>query len=111
MRILIGAVAVMLLAGCTTSGLQQDKPDFTGQSSKTPQQFARCLSPKWQDINPSTSSIETETGYRITGSAMYMGVIALAVVDQESTGSSVRIFLPMPGGGSSGLKDAARTCI
>ena len=111
MRILIGAMAVMLLAGCSTSGLEQGAPAFSSQSKKSPQQFARCLAPKWQAFNSSTSSIETESGYKIAASAAYSGVVALAVVDQVSTGSSVRVFLPMDWAGTSGWKDAARACI
>lgn len=34
MRIVIGALAVALLAGCSTSGLEQDKPVFSSQSKK-----------------------------------------------------------------------------
>lgn len=111
MRILIGLVALATLAGCTTSGLEEDQPAYAGQSEKTPQQFARCLGPKWQAYNSSTSSIETETGYRIAASADLTGVVALAVIDKTSAGSSVRVFLPMDWSATSGWKDAAKDCI
>ncbi|SMQ10756.1 hypothetical protein SAMN04488482_6013 [Pseudomonas chlororaphis] len=104
-------MAVALLAGCSTSGLEQDKPVFSSQSKKTPQQFARCLAPKWQEFNPSTSSIETEAGYKIAASATFSGVVALAVVEQVNTGSKVRVFLPMDWAGTSGWKDTAKACI
>ena len=113
MRILIAAVAVAvaMLAGCSTSGMQQGTPSFSAQSQKTPQQYARCLGPKWQGINPSTSSIETETGYKISASTAFTGVVALAVIDRSQGGSLVKVFLPMDWAGTSGWKDSAKTCI
>lgn len=110
-KAILSLIVLAVLAGCSTSGLEQDKPAFSSQSRKTPQQFARCLAPKWQELNPSTSSIETEHGYKIAASATFSGVVALAVVDQASSGSSVRVFLPMDWAGTSGWKDAARACI
>lgn len=111
MRILIAAVAVAMLAGCSTSGMQQGAPAFSASSQKTPQQYSRCLGPKWQEINPSTSSIETETGYKISASTAFTGVVALAVIDQSKGGSMVKIFLPVDWAGTSGWKYAAKTCI
>jgi hypothetical protein len=111
MRMVVAALFMMALVGCTTSRLQQDTPAYSGVSSKPPQTLARCLSPKWQEFNSSTSSIETETGYKIAASAMYTGTVALAVIDQSSTGSTVRVFLPMDWAGTQGWKDAAKTCI
>ncbi|XSS65414.1 hypothetical protein ACP9OK_10755 [Pseudomonas sp. B11] len=111
MRVLIGAVALVMLAGCSTSGIQQGAPSFSSQSKKTPQQYLRCLGPKWQEINPSTSSIETETGYKISASTAFTGVVALAVIDQSQGGSLIKVFLPMDWAGTSGWKDSAMTCI
>ncbi|MEO8641837.1 hypothetical protein [Pseudomonas sp.] len=111
MRMVVAALFMMVLVGCTTAGLQQDTPAYSGVSSKTPQSLARCLSPKWQEFNSSTSSIETETGYKIAASATFTGIVALAVIDESSSGSSVRVFLPMDWAGTQGWKDAAKTCI
>ncbi len=111
MRILIAAVAVAMLAGCSTSGIQQGSPSFSAQSKKTPQQHATCLEPKWQEFNPSTSSIETESGYTLSASTAFSGVVALAVVDKASGGSLVRVFLPMDWAGTAGWKDSAKACI
>ncbi|KJZ38936.1 hypothetical protein [Pseudomonas fluorescens] len=105
------AMALIALAGCTTAGLEQDTPVFSGLSQKTPQQFSRCLAPKWQEFNSSTSSIETDSGYKIAASAPFNGIVALAVVDKTSVGSSVRVFLPMDWAGTRGWKDTAKTCI
>ena len=111
MRKTFTAMTLLALAGCTTSGLENDRPAFSGQSQKTPQEFARCLAPKWQAFNSSTSSIETETGYKIAASAAFTGTVALAVIDRDGQGSSARVFLPMDWSGTSGWKDAAKTCI
>ena len=111
MRKVITALALIALAGCTTSGLEKGQPAFAGQSEKTPKQLAQCLGPKWQAYNSSTSSIETETGYRIAASADLTGVVALAVIDKASAGSSVRVFLPIDWSATNGWKDAAKDCI
>lgn len=110
-RLLIAALAGAVLAGCTTAGLEQDSPVFSAQSKKTPQQYARCLGPKWQEFNSSTSSIETEQGYKISASSTYNGVVALAVVQGASSGSSVKVYLPMDWAATRGWKDTARACI
>jgi hypothetical protein len=107
----VAALFMMSLVGCTTAGLQEDEPVYSGSSQKAPQALARCLAPKWQEYNASTSSVETETGYKIAASAMYTGTVALAVIDQRGAGSTVRVFLPMDWAGTSGWKDAAKTCI
>ncbi|MGY2258107.1 hypothetical protein [Pseudomonas sp. SDO55104_S430] len=111
MRKIITAIALIALAGCTTSGLEKDQPAYADHSNKTPQQFSRCLAPKWQDLNPSTTSVETETGYKIAASSTYTGVIALAVVEKSDTGTSVRVFLPMDWSATARWKDAAKSCM
>lgn len=111
MRILIGGIAVAVLVGCTTTALQERPPALAEHSSKTPQQFARCLAPKWQAINSSTSSYETEQGYGITATATFTGVVALAVIKTQPDGSSVEIFLPSDWAGTRGWKRSAQSCL
>jgi hypothetical protein len=111
MRKILTAMALIALAGCSTTGLERGQPAFAGQSDKTPQEFSRCLAPKWQEFNSSTSSVETERGYKIAASSAFSGAVALAIVDRASSGSSVRVFLPMDWAGTSGWKDSAKTCI
>lgn len=111
MRFLLAVAVPVLLAGCSTSGLEKDAPAFSSHTNKSPQQYARCLAPKWQGYNPSTSSVETEAGYKIVASTAFSGVVALAIVDRLTSGSSVRVFLPMDWAGTSGWKDSARKCI
>jgi hypothetical protein len=111
MRKAITAVTLIVVAGCTTSGLEKDQPAYSGKSEKSPQQLAQCLGPKWQAYNSSTSSIESENGYRIAASSDMTGVVALAIIDKADKGSSVRVFLPMDWSATSGWKDAAKACI
>lgn len=111
MKILVVSLALFALTACTTTGLEKGQPAYSGQSEKTPKQLAQCLGPKWQAYNSSTSSIETETGYRIAASADLTGVVALAVIDKDRAGSTVRVFLPMDWSATSGWKDAAKDCI
>ncbi|MNY37886.1 hypothetical protein D3C86_1724750 [compost metagenome] len=111
MRKILAAMALIALAGCTTSGLEKGQPAYAGESGKTPKQLAQCLGPKWQAYNSSTSSIETETGYRIAASADLSGVVALAVIEKANAGSTVRVFLPLDWSATSGWKDAAKDCI
>lgn len=111
MRKVLAVMALIALAGCTTSGLEKGQPAYTGESGKTPKQLAQCLGPKWQAYNSSTSSIESETGYRIAASADLSGVVALAVIEKANAGSTVRVFLPMDWSATSGWKDAAKDCI
>ena len=111
MKLFIGALALVTLTGCSTSGLQQGTPSFSAQSKKPPQLYSRCLGEKWQEFNPSTNSIETETGYKISASTAFSGVVALAVVEKYQGGSLVEVFLPMAWAGTSGWKNSAKACI
>ncbi|MCE6983702.1 hypothetical protein EI534_41415, partial [Pseudomonas frederiksbergensis] len=65
MRILIGAVAVAVLAGCvSTADLEQNKPSITASTAKDPKRYALCVFPKWQASRTDASMAETEDGYR-----------------------------------------------
>lgn len=51
MRILIGALAVALLAGCSSvSDVRQTTPVLSVSSSNPPQQVAECIRDGWQSI-------------------------------------------------------------
>jgi hypothetical protein len=110
MRNALVALALAALVGCTTTGLQERVPAYSGSSQKTPQNLARCLAPKWQEINSSTSSVETQSGYKIAVSSLFAGTIALATIDGSASGSTVKVFLPSDWAGTQGWKDAAKNC-
>lgn len=111
MRILIGAVVVMLLAGCSIQGRESDGPDLQVKTSKTPQEYARCLGPKWLAINPATTSVETEQGYKIAASATYYGVVSFANIERSTEGSSIKAYFPATKFGTDTWKKPVIACI
>lgn len=111
MQNFLAALMALALVGCTVAGLQESAPAYSGTSHKSPQSVARCLAPKWQELNSSTSSIQTETGYKIAASSDMTGVVALAVIDDQPGGTSVRVFLPTDWALTSGWKESAKDCI
>lgn len=66
MKLIMGALAVALLAGCSSpSDLMSEAPAITVSSAKTPKAFALCVFPAWQEHNSNASMSETTTGYRL----------------------------------------------
>jgi uncharacterized protein YceK len=112
MRILIGAVAVALLAGCSSvSSLEDGAPELVASTTKTPAKYAKCLMPKWQEINAATTSTETETGYRLLLNVDFVGAAALADIDKAGAGSQVRIYKSSGIMGSGKWAETARSCL
>ncbi len=103
-------LAIIALAGCSMSAIEGKKPVLDAQTSKSPKEYALCLAPIWQQYNSETTSIETTTGYRISATATYNGVIALAVVDKATSGSHVRVHLQADWLAGGWLK-SARECL
>ncbi len=101
---------IFMVAGCSMSSIESKNPVLDAKTSKTPREYALCLAPIWQQYNPATTSIETATGYRISASATYNGVIALTVVDRADTGSTVRTHLQADWLAGDWLK-SARNCL
>lgn len=94
MRVLVGAVAVMLLAGCTTpSDLLKGSPELSGTSKKDPKAYALCVYPHWQDYRSSSVMSETSTGYRIVaGSEMNGQTDDVLDIKKMPSGSSVKLY-------------------
>jgi uncharacterized protein YceK len=112
MKFFVGAVAVAVLAGCSSvSSLEDGSPELTASTKKTPERYAKCLMPKWQEINAATISTETETGYRLLLNVDYVGAAALANIDQAGTGSQVRIYKSSAIIGSGKWAETARSCL
>ena len=84
-------VASILLAGCSVDTITSKPPIFTGKSPKNPAAVVRCLAPKMSDLNPSATTMETETGYRIVVSVSDVGASVVALVDADGEGSEVRM--------------------
>ncbi|MBK5373495.1 hypothetical protein JFT81_02450 [Pseudomonas sp. TH43] len=66
MKLIVGALAVALLAGCSSpSDLMASAPSITVSSAKTPKAIALCVFPAWQEHNSNASMSETASGYRL----------------------------------------------
>ena len=105
-------LGLVLLAGCSSvSSLENGSPELSAITTKSPKNYAKCLMPKWQEINGSTTSTETESGHRLLLNVDFVGAAALANIDQASDGSRVRIYKSgaIIGGGK--WADTARSCL
>ncbi|MDH0300620.1 MULTISPECIES: hypothetical protein [unclassified Pseudomonas] len=93
MRILIAALGLALLAGCVSpADLEGKGPTLEALTSKSPRDFSRCLTPKWQDLNSRVASTETEIGYRIRLDIDMVGTPVMAIVESRTGGAKVRVY-------------------
>jgi len=99
MRILIGAVGLALLAGCTTPGdLLKSDPTIVAETSKSPKAYALCVLPVWQEHQAGATMNETLTGYRLISSAESIGQTnEVLEINKTTRGSDVRLYQRMPG--------------
>lgn len=111
MKMKIAVVAFIALTGCSVSGLQEKKPLFVGETVKAAGIVARCLGPKWQDINPSTSVTETENGYRVLVSDSSLGALVLATIVGKNGGSSATVQASSAFGSAKAFVQAAKDCM
>jgi hypothetical protein len=112
MRFFVGAVAVALLAGCSSpSDLMSSSPEVTVTSAKTPKALALCVFPHWQEQSSSATMAETASGYRlVNGFAQQTD----DVLDIKSTkeGSIAKLYQRIAWSqiGRSGLRDSLQQC-
>jgi uncharacterized lipoprotein YajG len=115
MKLIVGAMAVALLTGCTTpSDLKSGSPVFSSATKKSPKQYALCVFPKWQDSNAGSTMTETERGYRLVMSNPGVGQTdELLEIDKTATGASVRHFqrIAWMQAGRGDVSDAVKKCI
>ncbi|CAN7418678.1 hypothetical protein LJR277_002574 [Pseudomonas sp. LjRoot277] len=115
MRILMGAVLLIALAGCTTpSDLKSDAPVFTSATKKSPKQYGLCVFPKWQDLNAGSTMTETETGYRLVMANPGIGQTdELLEIEKTPTGATVSHFqrIAWIQAGRGGVSSAVKKCI
>lgn len=99
------------LAGCSVNSLESQKPIFSQYTSKSPDQVNRCLAPKWLELRSSSSSIPTESGYKITASDDIFGALSIVNIDKaEKGGSDVKVFA-VARGWNDHWATAARSCL
>ncbi|MGH8447864.1 hypothetical protein [Pseudomonas sp.] len=114
MKLFIGGLALVVLAGCVSpSDLKSSAPTTTATTKKSPRQYALCVFPKWQDARSEAVMSETESGYRLVIGAMKL-TDELLEVKQTSNGSSVAFYQRvawMPGVGRTAIEGAVKTCL
>ena len=114
MRILIAAVAVAILAGCSTPGdLKKNAPTISSSSKKSPRQYALCVFPKWQEERSTSTMSETEEGYRLVVATDMMADEVLEI-GRAGNGSKVALYQRMPWAkmvGRGAIEDAVRSCL
>lgn len=115
MRILIGTLALALVAGCSTpSDLMAEKPQLTATSTKSPKAIALCAYPAWQDYRSSSAVSETLTGYRIVaGSEMNRQTDDVLNIEKTGSGSIVKLYQRAAWSqiGRGGLRDSLNRCL
>nr|WP_122503109.1 hypothetical protein [Pseudomonas viridiflava] len=115
MRILIGTLAVAMLAGCSTpSDLMAEKPQLTATSAKAPKAIALCVYPAWQDYRSSSVMSETVSGYRIVaGSEMNRQTDDVLNIENAGSGSIVKLYQRVAWAqiGRGVLRDSLNRCL
>lgn len=104
-------IFIFLLMGCSVSSLEEQKPILSEHSTKTVDEVNRCLAPKWVELRSSSSSITTESGYKITASDDIFGALSVVNIDKsEAGGSDVKVYA-VAKGWSDHWATAARSCL
>nr|WP_154325027.1 hypothetical protein [Pantoea sp. 201603H] len=111
MKKILIALCMIGMVGCMASSLENQKPIYAGHTQKDVDAVNRCLSPKWVELRPSSSSIPTETGYKITASDDIFGALAIAKVDKSGTGGSDVAVYAVAKGWNDHWGSAARSCM
>jgi uncharacterized lipoprotein YajG len=114
MKLIVGALAVALLAGCVSPGdLQKGDPSLKVITAKDPKRYALCVFPKWQDARSDSSMSETENGYRLLVASNNM-TDELLDIRKSPQGSTVTLYQRMawsPGYGRGEMKQAINDCL
>lgn len=109
-HLLLTAFAPLLLAGCMTA---PNTPSIVLGSAKSPEAYAQCVYPKWQDRNAQATLTQKRDNYTITAPSRVSASQVLEV-HKAAEGSNVSIYLRGPLAstlGVSSLEDSARSCL
>lgn len=113
MRILIGAMALAVLAGCVGPGdLAKNEPTISVTTSKDPKAYALCVFPQWQNARTDSSMVETEAGYRLWVASNNMAD-ELLEIKKINSGSSVVLYQRMAWSkmmGRNAIESAVKSC-
>jgi len=114
MKLIVGALAVALLAGCSSPGdIKKNDPTITASTNKSAKKYALCVFPRWQDQRSTSTMSETESGYRLVVATDMMTDEVLEV-KSTGAGSKVTLYQRMPWSkmwGRGELEAAVRECL
>jgi uncharacterized lipoprotein YajG len=114
MKLIVGALAVGLLAGCSSPGdIKKNDPTISASTTKAAKKYALCVFPRWQDQRSTSTMSETERGYRLVVATDMMTDEVLEVTS-TGTGSTVSLYQRMPWSkmwGRGELEAAVRDCL
>ncbi|CAI8993749.1 MULTISPECIES: hypothetical protein [Pseudomonas] len=111
MRMLIGGMLLVALAGCSLpASLVPGEPNVSKTSNKTPKDYAACVLPLWQQDVAKTSQTAISNGYRITAPSIVTADEILDVVKYKD-GSRVSLYQGPPWAKSGSLRKAVRDCL
>ncbi|MHC8326516.1 hypothetical protein [Pseudomonas sp. LB1P83] len=111
MRMLIGGVAISILAGCSLpTSLVPGEPNVSKYSNKTPKDYAACLLPLWQQEVSRTTQTAISNGYRINAPSIITADEILDIVKYKD-GSRVSLYQGPPWAKSDAMRKAVRSCL
>ncbi|WP_166219710.1 hypothetical protein [Pseudomonas atagonensis] len=114
MKLIVGALALALLAGCSSPGdIKKNDPTISASTNKSAKKYALCVFPRWQDQRSTSTMSETENGYRLVVATDMMTDEVLEVIS-TGAGSKVSLYQRMPWSkmwGRGELEAAVRECL
>lgn len=111
MKTYLSIAVCLVLTACSTASLESQSPVFSGHTARDIDSVNRCLAPKWVELRPSSSSIPTENGFKITASDDIFGALSIATIDKSKNGGSdVKVFA-VARGWNDHWATAARSCL
>ncbi|MDI2595352.1 hypothetical protein POF45_28590 [Pseudomonas sp. 681] len=111
MRMLIGGMALAVLAGCSLpASLVPGEPNVSKYSSKLPKDYASCVLPAWQQEIPKTTQTAISNGYRINAPSIITADEILDVVKWKD-GSRISLYQGPPWAKSGALRKAVKDCL
>jgi len=99
------------MSGCAVSSLESQKPIFTAHSLKTADALNRCVAPKWIELRSTSSSIPTESGYKIIASDDIFGALSVVNINESANGGSDIEVFAVARGFNDHWEKAASSCI
>ncbi|CAI8784941.1 hypothetical protein [Pseudomonas sp. fls2-241-R2A-110] len=111
MRMWIGGIAVVMLAGCSLpASLVPGEPNLSKYSNKIPKDYAACVLPLWQQQISKTTQTPISNGYRIKAPSIITADEILDIVKYKD-GSRISLYQGPPWAKSDAMRKAVRSCL